>query len=91
MTEVQEGKFIFKDNPPSLYHLKGAEQDKFRENALEAFRLYRGTLQDDKQRLFDRYKLSDVAIKVVGVGSVGTYCAVALMLAPDTEPCLNAV
>jgi len=86
MTEVQEGKFIFKDNPPSLYHLKGAEQDKFRENALEAFKLYRGTLQDDKQRLFDRYKLSDVAIKVVGVGSVGTYCAVALMLAPDTEP-----
>ena len=30
----------------------------------------------------------DVAIKVVGIGSVGTTCAVALMLAPDTEPLL---
>jgi uncharacterized protein (DUF2252 family) len=43
-------------------------------------------LQDDRQRLLERYKLEDVALKVVGIGSVGTTCAVALMYAPDNEP-----
>ena len=86
MSELHDGRYIFKDNPPALYHLKGEESEKFREDTLAAFQQYRSSLQDDKQRLFDRYKLSDVAIKVVGVGSVGTCCAVALMLAPDTEP-----
>lgn len=86
MSEQHDGRHIFKDSPPSLYHLQGEESEKFRQDTLEAFKGYRASLQDDKQRLFDRYKLSDVAIKVVGVGSVGTVCAVALMLAPDTEP-----
>jgi hypothetical protein len=31
--------------------------------------------------LLDRYRLMDFALKVVGVGSVGTLCAVALMMA----------
>ncbi|MGH9550936.1 MAG: DUF2252 family protein, partial [Terriglobales bacterium] len=32
------------------------------------------------------YRLADVAVKVVGIGSVGTTCLVALMIAPDNEP-----
>jgi uncharacterized protein (DUF2252 family) len=36
--------------------------------------------------LLDRYQLVDAAIKVVGVGSVGTFCAIALMMAADDDP-----
>ena len=36
--------------------------------------------------LLDRYRLMDFALKVVGVGSVGTLCAIALMMAADDDP-----
>ena len=36
------------------------------------FRAYRARLQDDRRQLLGRFKLVDVARKVVGVGSVGT-------------------
>ena len=36
--------------------------------------------------LFDRYQVIDVAVKVVGVGSVGTRCAIALLLASPDDP-----
>jgi uncharacterized protein (DUF2252 family) len=36
--------------------------------------------------LFERYRFQDAAIKVVGVGSVGTRCYLALFLAGDDDP-----
>ena len=36
--------------------------------------------------LFDRFKVVDVAMKVVGVGSVGTRCLVVLLLAAPDDP-----
>lgn len=46
----------------------------------------RGTLAPDRKTLFDRYELVDVAQKVVGIGSVGTRCAIAFFLADDHGP-----
>jgi uncharacterized protein (DUF2252 family) len=86
MTEEVGGKRMFKDQPPTLYHLKGKEQEEFEGRVKKAIELYKESLQDDRRRLFDRYKLIDVALKVVGIGSVGTTCGVALMYAPDDEP-----
>jgi uncharacterized protein (DUF2252 family) len=86
MTEAGDGGHLLKDNPPTIYHMTGPAGDKFRDNAAKSFEMYRETLQEDRRRLFDRYKLEDVAIKVVGIGSVGTVCAVALMLARDNDP-----
>ena len=40
---------------------------------------YRTTLPEERRRLFDRYRLTDVAMKVVGVGSVGTHCWIGLL------------
>ncbi len=85
LTEASDGRHIFKDNPPTIYHMSGSEGAKFRDNAAKSFEMYRETLQEDRRRLFDRYKLEDVAIKVVGIGSVGTVCAVALMLGRDDD------
>ena len=36
--------------------------------------------------LFDRFHFFDLAIKVVGVGSVGTQCAIGLFMAADDDP-----
>jgi uncharacterized protein (DUF2252 family) len=50
------------------------------------FQHYRQTLPDDRKQLLDRYELVDVAAKVVGVGSVGTRCAIALFMAHGHDP-----
>ena len=47
---------------------------------------YRETLAEDRRRLFDRLTLVDVAIKVVGIGSVGTSCFVGLFLSMTGKP-----
>jgi uncharacterized protein (DUF2252 family) len=55
-------------------------------NVRNAFAAYRETLSEQRRVLLDRYQLMDIAIKVVGVGSVGTFCAVMLLMASDTDP-----
>ena len=47
---------------------------------------YRSTLSHAYQSLLDRYELRDAAIKVVGVGSVGTVCWVLLLTAGEGDP-----
>jgi uncharacterized protein (DUF2252 family) len=42
------------------------------------FDSYRTTMPPDRKALFDRFRVTDVAYKVVGVGSVGTRCFIAL-------------
>ncbi|HEY2675549.1 MAG TPA: DUF2252 domain-containing protein [Steroidobacteraceae bacterium] len=46
---------------------------------------YRATLPADRRALLERFELVDVAMKVVGVGSVGTRCAVVLMMGGDDD------
>jgi hypothetical protein len=47
---------------------------------------YKRTLQADRRHLFEQYRVVDVALKVVGVGSVGTRCFVALLMNDRDEP-----
>jgi uncharacterized protein (DUF2252 family) len=75
-----------KENPPLIYHWREQGQAEFTTNVQQAFARYRETLQEDRRLLLDRFKLLDIAIKVVGVGSVGTWCAVALMMASEDDP-----
>jgi uncharacterized protein (DUF2252 family) len=46
---------------------------------------YRSTMPADRRALLERFELVDVAVKVVGVGSVGTRCAVVLLMAGDDD------
>jgi uncharacterized protein (DUF2252 family) len=72
------GKHEFADSLPTIERLKpGSELEIMFRTALER---YRATLPDDRRMLLERYRLEDLAFKVVGVGSVGTRCAVALMV-----------
>jgi uncharacterized protein (DUF2252 family) len=74
-----------KDNPPLIYHPKKDAGENLT-HSLKFFGSYRESLPDDRRVLFDRYTVKDVAIKVVGVGSVGTYCGVVLMMASSQDP-----
>jgi uncharacterized protein (DUF2252 family) len=49
------------------------------------FTTYRRSLQADRRHLLDGYELVDFARKVVGVGSVGTRCWIALFLGRDDQ------
>jgi uncharacterized protein (DUF2252 family) len=71
------------DQPPLLYHDKQHVNDRV---AAAFFKRYRETLAEERRMLFDRYKIVDLAVKVVGVGSVGTRCLVALFLAAPNDP-----
>jgi len=74
------------DNPPTIYHVKEDGNSKFDAAVRDGFARYRDTLTDDRRVILDRYELKDIAIKVVGVGSVGTYCAVMLLMAAENDP-----
>src|SRR5262249_58547904 len=67
------------DQPPLLYHPDPSELDTEREVA-PFLASYRSTLSRERQALFDRYQVVDATYKVVGVGSVGTRCFIALFV-----------
>jgi uncharacterized protein (DUF2252 family) len=50
-----------------------------------AFRDYKDTLTGERRRLLERFQPVDVALKVVGVGSVGTRAWVILLTGADDE------
>jgi uncharacterized protein (DUF2252 family) len=78
-----DGKPAIREKPPLIYRL-----DKHALPANRAFASYAKTLQEDRRVLLQRYTLRDVAFKAVGVGSVGTFCAVGLLTAGDGAPLL---
>ncbi|MFO0844620.1 MAG: DUF2252 domain-containing protein [Gemmataceae bacterium] len=75
-----------KDNPPYIYHKLQRGEHEFYAQIEEVFALYRESLPDDRRVLLDRYAVKDKAIKVVGVGSVGTVCSVILQMAGKNDP-----
>jgi uncharacterized protein (DUF2252 family) len=77
---------VFKDRPPLVYHRKETPRE-----VAEALAGYRRSLAPSHRRLFEHYELEDVAVKVVGVGSVGTACWVLLMMDVDGDPLILQV
>lgn len=75
-----------KENPPLVFHYRDHSQDEFDTIVRQAFAAYRESMAPYRRVLLDRYKLMDIAIKVVGVGSVGTRCAIMLLMADDNDP-----
>ena len=84
LTEVIGGKRRIKDEPPLVYHPR--REKAFSRRVRAAIQRYRRSLPAERRALVDRYEVIDVAMKVVGVGSVGTFCAVALLEADVDDP-----
>jgi uncharacterized protein (DUF2252 family) len=88
-TELVNGKLRIRDVPPLVYHVPLSsphDQKQYDAQVRRFFADYRLTLSDDRRALFDRYELVDVAIRVVGIGSVGTRCYEALFMADGECP-----
>jgi uncharacterized protein (DUF2252 family) len=83
LVEMTGGHWRIKDKPPLVRHLSRHEL-----HAHKAFSSYSQTLQEDRRVLLQRYHLRDIAFKVVGVGSVGTFCAIGLFVSDDDAPLL---
>jgi uncharacterized protein (DUF2252 family) len=77
ITTIANGKPRIADEQPLLFHADPSEYDMERD-VLQFLKSYRDSLPRERQILFDRFHLVDTAFKVVGVGSVGTRCHIAL-------------
>jgi uncharacterized protein (DUF2252 family) len=83
LAEAMEGQYRIKDEPPLVFHYsqRDTEQDNLGTEQVRAFVLdYLASLPLERRILINRYRPLDLAHKVVGVGSVGTFCAVVLAL-----------
>jgi len=77
---------VIEDQPPTIFHWKGHRPGKIHPDTAEGFALFRDSLAPSTRALLDRYELKDAAVKVVGVGSVGTGCWVMLLTDGDGNP-----
>jgi hypothetical protein len=77
---------VIKDQLPTIFHLEGHPPGEIQQVVRDALTSYRATLPSAYQSLLDRCVLQDAAIKVVGVGSVGTACWVLLFMAGEGDP-----
>jgi uncharacterized protein (DUF2252 family) len=89
--ELVDGQYRIVSQPPivvpardleATYGLSPDETDRL---IREQFRAYRATLQDDRRRLLERFRVVDLARKVVGVGSVGTRAFIVLLQGRDQQ------
>ncbi|HLI74259.1 MAG TPA: DUF2252 domain-containing protein [Acidimicrobiales bacterium] len=84
LTELSaEGQRRIVDHPPVVSH---DDMDLVDTTLRGLFRRYRETLEDERRVLLDRFEIVDFAQKVVGVGSVGTRCFIALLLSDLGDP-----
>jgi uncharacterized protein (DUF2252 family) len=85
LTEVVNGQVRIIDDSPLIVPLSKLaaddQPDTIHQDLRRLLRAYRDTLEVDRRVLLEKFELVDVARKVVGVGSVGTRCWIALLMA----------
>jgi uncharacterized protein (DUF2252 family) len=89
LTHVVDGKLRIAAAPPLIVPLGDLLPDRQRGRLEREIRTlverYGRSLQEDHRLLLSRFRLADVARKVVGVGSVGTRCWIVLLLGRDDQ------
>jgi uncharacterized protein (DUF2252 family) len=80
LTETVDGKWRIRDDAPVVEHV---ELPGGQGSLSQTFSDYRATLAENRRELVERYRFVDFALKVVGVGSVGTRCFVVLLEGRD--------
>ncbi|KAF0814146.1 hypothetical protein IGB42_01043 [Andreprevotia sp. IGB-42] len=93
----QDGIWTIRDTPPGIFHIHGAStlfddgDDWMKLTSAtpiidKLYKDYLGTLSGSHRQLLGHFERHDMAFKVVGVGSVGTRCLIALMVDPQGKP-----
>jgi uncharacterized protein (DUF2252 family) len=86
LVEHRGGVPVIRDQLPTIFHHKEHPPGEVQQAVVDVLAAYRATLPSAYQALAGRYQLQDAAIKVVGVGSVGTRCWVLLFTAGEGDP-----
>lgn len=86
LAHLRGDHLAIRENPPTIFHWREHTHDEFVAVVEEAFSSYRASLPIERRVLVDRFEFKDIAIKVVGVGSVGTACFVVLMMGGEEDP-----
>jgi uncharacterized protein (DUF2252 family) len=76
LADLSNGQLLIVENLPLVQRVN---DEHLSESLRRFFRSYYGSLQEDRRALLERYRLVDFALKVVGVGSVGTRCFIVLL------------
>jgi len=90
LTTVADGRVRLLSDVPVLVPVDELDLPEKDRAAVGAFvtsmiERYGRTLDSSRRYLLEQYELCDMALKVVGVGSVGTRCWIALMLGRDAS------
>ncbi|HEU5420918.1 MAG TPA: DUF2252 domain-containing protein [Streptosporangiaceae bacterium] len=90
LTSTTNGQPQIVADPPLLVPVRDLVADQMESEEVAAglsvlIGKYGQTLQDDRKILLRQYEFTDMARKVVGVGSVGTRCWIILMLGRDAD------
>jgi uncharacterized protein (DUF2252 family) len=88
LTTTVDGQLRIISDPPLLVPIEDLLSDQAQRSALQSeaqsiMSKYRRTLETDRRHLIEQYEFVHLARKVVGVGSVGTRCWIALMVGRD--------
>ena len=75
LTEEVDGRRRIVEHPPLIVRLP---DDEWADDFATCYELYHASLPEERRQLIEQYRIVDVAQKVVGVGSVGTRCAIVL-------------
>jgi uncharacterized protein (DUF2252 family) len=87
LAQRMKGSPSIQDNPPAIFHWRGnAGREEFLSEVRDYFAFYRESLPPPARTLLDRFELKDISVKVDGVGSVGTFCAVILLVDAASAP-----
>ena len=92
LTRIEDGQPRIISEPPVIVPLRDllgelAGAVNIEKELKDLIAQYRRTLQPDRRVLLEQFEFTDIARKVVGVGSVGTRCWIILMLGRDeTDP-----
>jgi uncharacterized protein (DUF2252 family) len=76
-----DGTRLIIENPPVLTHVPEATETEIE----QLFERYRKTVSSDVALLLSQFTLTDLARRVVGVGSVGTRCYILILTGPQRE------
>ena len=87
LAEQVDGAYRIRSEPPLLIPVRDIRDrsygDGIRSTATEVLDEYKRTVPDHIGHLLDQYRPVDFAVKVVGVGSVGTRCFIILLEGRD--------
>jgi len=89
LTRIEDGQRRIISDPPLLVPVRDKEFEmyfskehvkKLSEQGIEkSWREYLASLPDERRYLLERYEIIDIALRVGGIGSVGTRCAIVLL------------